>query len=161
MVTSASVTRSRLLRTICIGLLAVVAGYGLVGCGYLTPTPTDALTPYVVFVTPTPTGAARTPNGSPAAGGLLPQLSTATPTNNTTPATATPPPPTPTIAASPTPETRLIYTVDPGDSFNSIAAQYNISGETLAAFNGLKITDTISPGQKLRIPKVTPSTPKP
>ena len=49
--------------------------------------------------------------------------------------------------------TRLRHTVDPGESFFSIAQRYHVSPWRLARVNGLSLMSTIVPGQRLVLPK--------
>ena len=45
------------------------------------------------------------------------------------------------------------YIVKSGDTLSGIAKRHNVNTNDLARANGLKLTDTIHPGQKLKIPK--------
>lgn len=45
------------------------------------------------------------------------------------------------------------YTVKSGDTLSGIAKRHSVNTNELARANGLKLTDTIHPGQKLKIPK--------
>ena len=44
------------------------------------------------------------------------------------------------------------YTVKSGDTLSAIAKKHGVNTNDLARINGLKLTDTIHPGQKLKIP---------
>lgn len=90
---------------------------------------------------------------------LAPETSTATPTLAPT---ATPAPtetPTPAPTATPTtPPTntpvpgRVTYKVKSGDTLSSIAAQFGIAWQDLAAANGLNSRSTLRVGQELIVP---------
>jgi hypothetical protein len=90
--------------------------------------------------TPTPTASASvaaSPTASPVASiSSEPSVSIAP--------TVTPPP-----TPGPTPRT---YIVQSGDSLNSIAARFTTTAQAIADASGIKVTDTISPGQVLIIP---------
>lgn len=56
-------------------------------------------------------------------------------------------------APQPTPtEAFMVYQVQAGDTFESIAAEHNISVEELVAVNGFKSTQPLGAGEVLRIP---------
>jgi len=58
-----------------------------------------------------------------------------------------------TLVLQPTPtEAYLVYQVQPGDTFESIAANYNISVEELVAVNGFTESQPLGAGEILRIP---------
>lgn len=70
------------------------------------------------------------------------------------------PAPTPTLApgetpvARPTPtESFITYQVQPGDTFESIATQHNISVEELVAINGFTQSQPLGAGEVLQIPE--------
>lgn len=122
--------------------------------GTPTPTPTASDTP---TITPTPTET-QTPTITPT------PTETATPT--ITPTASNTPIPTATYTPSPTPErvvptTRqnyaFYYTVQRGDTWSEIAAQYGLSLETLYSYNGVWIEyygnrRRIEPGDNILIP---------
>jgi membrane peptidoglycan carboxypeptidase len=67
----------------------------------------------------------------------------------------TPPPPPPPSPPPPTPapaRTPFTYTVQDGDTVQSIAAKFGVSEKDLRQANGLKPNDTVKPGDKLTIP---------
>jgi len=64
-----------------------------------------------------------------------------------TPPPPSPPPPTPAPARTP-----FTYTVQEGDTVQSIAAKFSVSEKDLRQANGLKPNDTVKPGDKLTIP---------
>jgi LysM repeat protein len=75
-----------------------------------------------------------------------------------------PAPGTERSTATPLPETlasgtRIRYMVEPGDSLESIAARFNSTAEAIATASGIRVTDTIGPGQILTVPVgiVTPT----
>jgi LysM repeat protein len=75
-----------------------------------------------------------------------------------------PAPGTERATATPLPETlvpgsRIQYMVEPGDSLESIAARFNSTAEDIALQSGIRVTDTIGPGQILivRVGIVTPT----
>ena len=79
-----------------------------------------------------------------------------TPTVALTPSLAQPSPsiaptavPTPSPTPAPTPHT---YIVKKGDTLSSIAAQFGTTAQAIANASGIKVTDTINPGQVLTIP---------
>lgn len=85
---------------------------------------------------------------------------TSTPTN--TPSvvvvTATPAPPT----VSPTPASAgTIYVVQPGDTLQRIARQFNTTTGAIAQLNGIVNPDRIQVGQRLLIPGAPPTVPAP
>jgi LysM repeat protein len=56
-------------------------------------------------------------------------------------------------APQPTPtEAFMVYQVESGDTFESIAAEHNVSVEELVAVNGFKSTQPLGAGEVLRIP---------
>ncbi len=63
-----------------------------------------------------------------------------------------PPPPPPAPAAS----TGMVYTVQPGDTLGSIAAQFGVSVDDIIAANNLADPNMLSVGQQLIIPGVAP-----
>ncbi len=97
--------------------------------------------------------------------GGLPASSTATPTPSPSPSPSVPASSalasvvaspsavaaTPTPVATPTPAPRT-YVVQEGDTLNEIATRFGTTGQAIADANGIKITDTINPGQVLIIP---------
>jgi len=67
----------------------------------------------------------------------------------------TPPPPPPPSPPPPAPapaRTPFQYTVQEGDSVQSIAQKFSVSEKDLRQANGLKPNDTVKPGDKLTIP---------
>jgi hypothetical protein len=95
-----------------------------------TPSPTPSPSPSP-SIAPTPTVAS-----SPSLAEPSPTLaSTAAPTSTPTPA--------------PTPHT---YVVKKGDTLSTIAAQFGTTAQAIANASGIKVTDTINPGQVLIIP---------
>lgn len=46
----------------------------------------------------------------------------------------------------------LDYTVQPGDTLDSIAKLFIVSKDEIMKLNGLSSTDSVKPGQKLKIP---------
>lgn len=111
------------------------------------PTPTGNPTAQATAATPTtpaPTSAA-TPSRTPVAPTATPVAPTATPE----PPTATPEPPT----AEPVPEQRT-YTVQPGDTLRSIAADFGVTVEEIIEANDLTAeeADSLQPGDTLIIP---------
>lgn len=46
----------------------------------------------------------------------------------------------------------IIYTVKPGDTLGDIALRYDTTVEALAKLNGIRDTDRLTVGQRLRIP---------
>jgi LysM repeat protein len=98
-----------------------------------------------------PTG---TPGVSPTPGGGTPSASPTPEATPTVQATTTPVP-------SPTPEPSpfLEYTVQPGDSLSSIAAQFGTTADELARINSLADPNALSVGQTLQVPR--PETPSP
>lgn len=122
----------------------------LVAAGTATPTapPTVTAAPSATpFLEPTIT---LTPTATPPP--------TSTPTITPTP-TVTPVPPTATPLASPTPAF-LIYTIEPGDNFSFIAAEFGISIADLEAANPGVNSALLQIGQEIRIP-VTGDVPTP
>jgi LysM repeat protein len=121
-----------------------------------TPEPTPAevvpTAPLSTVSIPTPTITPRaTPTGSPTPS-RTPVAPTATPeppTATSEPPTATPEPPT----AEPEPEPR-IYTVQPGDTLRSIAADFGVSVQSIINANDLTAAeaDSLQPGDTLIIP---------
>jgi len=97
----------------------------------------------VASASPTPSASASTPaepTSSPPSASAAASVSVAPST--------TPPP-----AATSTPtETPQIYVVQSGDTLNEIALRFGITAAAIAAANGITITDTITPGQRLIIP---------
>lgn len=109
------------------------------------PTATEPPTP-----TPTPAEAVEEPTATPELTPTPEVAPTEEPTQTPTPtATQTPPPP-----ATPTPGAagRTTYRVKSGDTLSSIAAQFGISWEALAAANGLNSRSVLRIGQELVIP---------
>jgi LysM repeat protein len=101
-----------------------------------TPAFTPALTPDTSEETPVPTGEVS-----------------ATPVAT---ATATPEPtdePTEAPTAEPTAPPQIEYTVQSGDSWNSIADAYGVDATTLASFNGYALSDILPLGITLVIPQ--------
>jgi len=89
----------------------------------------------------------------------------AAPVTSVQPAGAPVPPPPPSAnirSASPAPATAepkmasqdqpLDYTVQPGDTLDSIAKLFIVSKDEIMKLNGLSSTDSVKPGQKLKIP---------
>jgi LysM repeat protein len=68
---------------------------------------------------------------------------------------------TPTPVPSPTPEPSpfVEYTVQPGDSLSSIAAQFGTTADELARINSLADPNSLSVGQTLQVPR--PESPSP
>ncbi len=64
------------------------------------------------------------------------------------------------LPATLVPGTRIEYIVLPGDSLESIAAQFNSTAEAIADANDIEVTDTIGVGQRLLVP-VNIATPTP
>ena len=58
-------------------------------------------------------------------------------------------------------QARIIHPVGAGESFFSIAQRYHLSPWLLAKENGLSLTGTIVPGQRLRLPIGATTTPSP
>ena len=87
----------------------------------------------------------------PFAAQASPDEPTATPTAVSTATPASPPTITPTPTVTPTP-TPALYTVQPGDTLDSIAAGLDTTIEALAQLNGILNPQRIFPGQALRIP---------
>lgn len=106
--------------------------------GDSTPVFTPALTPDTGDETPTPSGeASETPAASATA-------------------TATPAPteaPTETATPEPTAPPQIEYTVQTGDSWNSIADAYGVDAATLASYNGYALSDILPLGITLVIPQ--------
>lgn len=92
-----------------------------------------------------------------APGGLLPLaisslFSKATPTPAVTPVAEVPQPP----AATPTPAV-YVYTVRDGDTFASIAEEFEIPMQELLDFNGFTNPNVLGVGEVLQIPLPTPT----
>lgn len=119
----------------------------------VTPTPVvQATTVLAPSPTPPPTG---TPEGTPAGTPGISPTPGGTPTAMPT-ATATPgPSPTP-----PAPEFTE-YTVQQGDSLSSIAQRFGTTVDELARINGLADPNTLSVGQKLKVPAPLSASPTP
>lgn len=82
--------------------------------------------------------------------GLLPKaLNRLSP--EVTPTVSVVDPSEPVLQPTPTQEF-LIYQVQPGDTFESLAEKYNISVEDLVAANGFKRSQPLGEGEVLRIP---------
>lgn len=97
----------------------------------------------------------------PAPGGVIPQISLNIPARSAS-STATNPPPlteTPVAVATliPTPtQVFIVYQVESGDDFASIAERFGVNEEELIAVNGFTQPQPLGPGEVLRIP-VTPT----
>jgi LysM repeat protein len=121
------------------------------------PGPTATSTPQPPTATPGPTNTPLPPTATPQPTGT-PEPATATPTS--APVTDTPAP-APTATSAPLPNT---YTVQAGDTLESIGAQLGIPWQDIAAFNQLGTSTSLSIGQQLRIPQpgeAMPPTPTP
>jgi len=70
----------------------------------------------------------------------------------TTPATGSAAAGTPEVQATAT-ETFIVYQVKAGDTFDSIAASYNISADELVSVNGFTQSQPLGEGEVLRIPQ--------
>ena len=109
------------------------------------PATTEALTPgpsiptLDPLATPLMPPAGATPTTDP-----LAQPTPATP--NETPAAEAPAP------VEPAPAQDVIHTVVAGDTLGSLATQYGISAEQIAAANNITLVDTLDIGQQLLIP---------
>ncbi|MGI5861683.1 MAG: LysM peptidoglycan-binding domain-containing protein [Myxococcales bacterium] len=66
----------------------------------------------------------------------------------------------PGAAPAPEPEGRT-YKVQRGDSFYTIARQFNTTAEALMAYNGIRDPNSLQPGQILRLPESTTPSPTP
>ena len=54
----------------------------------------------------------------------------------------------------------VVHTVSPGEGFIVIARRYRVGPAVLARANGLRLTSVLTPGQRLRVPGLVPSTPR-
>ncbi|MEJ2706535.1 MAG: lamin tail domain-containing protein [Anaerolineales bacterium] len=98
---------------------------------------------------------------APAQGGVIPQISFNLPARSASSTSTLPPSLTETPAAIatliPTPtQVFIVYQVETGDDFASIAEQFGVSEEELIAVNGFTQAQPLGPGEVLRIP-VTPT----
>jgi LysM repeat protein len=114
-----------------VALLVVSSISGILGGAAASSTPTPTAVP-----SPSTSAAAPSPSASVAA-----SPSAVAPT--TTPLAK----PTPT----PTPAPRT-YVVQEGDTLNEIAQRFGTTAQAIADASGIKVTDTINPGQVLIIP---------
>jgi LysM repeat protein len=135
-------------------LAAVLAGGILLGIGILLsnqpwklPTVMDSplVTPMDTPTRVTPTNTAM-PTHTPTFTPLPTATATATPTDMPT-STATA-----TATSTPTPVPTITYTVQPGDSWISIAGQFRVDAIDLAQFNGRSVNDILQIDEVLRIP---------
>ena len=133
-------------------LAAVLAGGILLGIGVLLsnqpwklPSVMDSplVTPMDTPTRITPTNTA-TPTHTPTSTHIPTDTPTATPTDTPTP--------TATATSTPTPVPTITYTVQPGDSWISIAHQFRVDAVDLARFNGRSVNDILQVDEVLRIP---------
>lgn len=116
-----------------------------------TPLPGATATPTSIVPTPTPTGVA--PTGTPAT--VMP-----TPTPTRVGATPTPTSVGPTATPTGTPgfcDTGITYVVRWGDWLYKIARQFGVSVADILRCNPMRNPNLLFPGQRLRIPGVTPT----
>ena len=113
---------------------------------------------FVLILASLLTGCATSPTPAPTAPPPPPAPTwtpqpTYTPNPTYTPFPTRTPLPTPTFtpAATATPAP-VTYIVQPGDTINSIAKQYQVSAQVLAAANAIQNVDLIEAGQTLVIP---------
>ncbi|MCS6844034.1 MAG: LysM peptidoglycan-binding domain-containing protein [Caldilineales bacterium] len=115
-------------------------------------TPTAEATAVVAAVSTEAPTAAPTPTASPAP--PTPTRAQPTPT--------TPPTPTPqAVAAGVGGPGELLYTVQPGDNWFTIARRFGITQEALAAYNRRTPNDVLQVNERLRIPPADATPPPP